>query len=158
MSKKNKQKFADTWVNLTNLGKEYGFSAIKIGKKLKELGLRNQEGKPTEKALSEGFAKFTPLKDGTPFYMWHKIKIAQLMRENDVKKLDDNEILAQDLAKEWIRINKLYEEAIYGFEEEGLFMEAQDIQKTARKKGLVNRVNEILHDRKFEGEKITDSD
>ena len=158
MGKKNKQKFADMWSNLTNLGKEYGFSAIKMGKKLKELGLRNEEGKPTEKALSEGFAKSTPLKDGTPFYMWHKFKIAELMRENDVKKLDDNEILAQDLAKEWMKIHKLYEEAIYGFEEEGLFMEAQEIQKTARKKGLVNRVNDILNAHKFKGEKITEID
>lgn len=158
MSKKNKQKFGDIWANLTNLGKQYGFSAIKMGKKLKELGLRNQEGKPTEKALSEGFAKSTPLKDGTPFYMWHKRKITELMKENDVNKLDENEILAQDLAKEWMKIHKLYEEATYGFEEEGLFMEAQEIQKTARKKGLVNRVNYILNDHKFKGEKITEID
>lgn len=158
MGKKNNKKFGDLWSNLTNLGKKYGLSAIKMGKKLKELGLRNEEGKPTEKALLEGFAKSTPLKDGTPFYMWHKIKIGQLMRENDVQKLDENEILAHDLAKEWIRINKLYEEAIHGFEEEGLFMEAQDIKKTARKKGLINKVNEILNDYKFKGEKITNSE
>lgn len=35
MAKNRKQKFSDIWSNLTNLGKEYGLSAIKMGKKLK---------------------------------------------------------------------------------------------------------------------------
>ncbi|MBL1209445.1 hypothetical protein [Geminocystis sp. GBBB08] len=155
MAKKRNKKFTDIWSNLTNLGKIYGLSAIKMGKKLKELGLRNDEGKPTEKALLEGFAQSTPLKDGSPFYMWHKHKILELMRETGFQKLDENEILAQDLAKEWIKINQLYEEAISGFEEEGLFMEAEEIRKTAIKKGLIPKINEILTEKKFKGEKIT---
>lgn len=154
MAKKRNKKFSATWSNLTNLGKEYGLSAIKIGKKMKELGLRNEEGNPTEKALLEGFAQSTPLKDGTPFYIWHKSKISHLMVETGVQKLDKDEILAQNLAKEWIRVNKLYAEAIHGFEEEGLWMEADEIRKTASKTGLTKRVNEILTERKFKGEKI----
>lgn len=156
MGKKNK--FKDIWSNLTNLGKQYGFSAIKMGKKLKELGLRNEQGNPTEKALSEGFTKSTPLKDGTMFYMWHKSKISALMKENNVQKLDDNEVLAQELAQEWIRIAKDYENVVYGIEEEGLWMEAQEIKKSVRKKGLITRVNEILIEGKFKGEKIEDSE
>jgi hypothetical protein len=154
MAKKGKEKFRDTWSNLTNLGKEYGLSAIKMGKKLKELGLRDEHGNATEKALTEGFAKLTPLKDGTPFYMWHNQNISKLMEETGEQKLDKNEVLAQELAKEWIRINKLYGEAVYKIEEDLLWMDADEIRKEARKKGLIPRVNEILTERKFKGEKL----
>lgn len=69
MSKK-KQKFGDTWVNQTTLGKKFNLSAVAIGKKLKELGLREANGKPSTKALEEGFKKGPPVKGwNTLFYV-----------------------------------------------------------------------------------------
>jgi hypothetical protein len=63
----SKKKFNRTWVNQTSLGNMFGLSAIKIGKILIELGLKDaQKGHATEKALSKGYALATPLKDGTP--------------------------------------------------------------------------------------------
>jgi hypothetical protein len=69
---KKKNKFTEQWVNLTNLGKEFGLSSVAIGKKLKELNLRKENGEPTEMAITNGFCRFTPLRDGTPFFMWNK--------------------------------------------------------------------------------------
>ena len=51
-----------------------------MGKKLKQLGLRNESGQPTDQAIQEGYCKSTPLKDGTAFFMWHKHKVAHLMQ------------------------------------------------------------------------------
>ncbi len=54
MGKQGRLKFADVWVNQTTLGKQFGLSAIAMGKKLKELGLRSDDGNPTTLALSNG--------------------------------------------------------------------------------------------------------
>ena len=155
MSKK-KTKFSDIWVNQTTLGKQFGLSAIAMGKKLKELGLRsNETGTPTQEAIENGFCKSTPLKDGTPFFMWNKAKVAELMQVQGDEKLDDQEIKSRELADDWMRVYKRFQEAVSGIEEEMCYEEAQDIKKQAKRAGLIERVNEILRDRKFDGELIT---
>ena len=64
------KKFDQIWSNQTDLGKRFGLSAIAVGKLLVEEGLKDQKTKlATEKALNEGYAKSTPLKDGTPYFM-----------------------------------------------------------------------------------------
>jgi len=66
------KKFNQIWSNQTNLGKKFGLSAIAVGKILVKEGLKDQKTKSaTEKALNEGYAKSTPLKDGTPYFMWN---------------------------------------------------------------------------------------
>lgn len=70
---KSKNKFKNTWKNQKELGLIYGKSAISIGKALNDLGLRNPDTKtPTDIALKDGIAMAANLKDGTPFYLWHK--------------------------------------------------------------------------------------
>ena len=104
MSKK-KTKFSDIWVNQTTLGKQFGLSAIAMGKQLKELGLRsNETGTPTQEAIDNGFCKSTPLKDGTPFFMWNKAKVAELMPAKGHQKLDTQEIKSCELADDWMRV------------------------------------------------------
>ena len=104
MSKK-KTKFSDIWVNQTVLGKQFGLSAIAMGKQLKELGLRsNETGTPTQEAIDNGFCKSTPLKDGTPFFMWNKAKVAELMQAKGHQKLDTQEIKSCELADDWMRV------------------------------------------------------
>lgn len=85
MGKKSHQKFTDIWANQTTLGKQFGLSAPGMGKKLKELGLRDEEGHPTERALTEGYCTSTPFKDGTPFFIWHRQKTEELMQAHDTK-------------------------------------------------------------------------
>lgn len=152
---KNKTKFSDIWVNQTTLGKQFGLSAIAMGKQLKELGLRsNETGTPTQEAIDNGFCKSTPLKDGTPFFMWNKAKVAELMQAKGHQKLDTQEIKSCELADDWMRVYKRFQEAVSGIEDEMCYEEAQDIKKQAKRAGLIERVNEIMRDRKFDGELI----
>ncbi|NJK73607.1 MAG: hypothetical protein HC849_24055 [Oscillatoriales cyanobacterium RU_3_3] len=148
---KKKAKFSDVWVNQTALGKQFGLSAVAIGKKLKELGLRGENGKPTDRALSEEYCKSTPLKDGTPFFMWHKKKVSELMQDSGQEKLNSQEVKVRELADAWVRINKQFQDAVSGIEEEICFEEAKEIEKEVKRRNLTDRVNEILRDRKFEG-------
>ena len=68
----SKNQFNQEWCNQTELGKKFGISSIAIGKLLTEHGLRDLTTKSaTSNAIDEGYAKFTPLKDNTPFYMWN---------------------------------------------------------------------------------------
>ena len=155
VKKKGYEKFTDIWVNQTNLGKQFGLSAIVMGKKLKELGLRGEDANPTEQSLAEGYCTSTPLKDGTPFFMWNKQKIEELMRAHGYQRLDPQEVKARELADSWVRVHKQWQEAIYGVQEELLIEEAKDIKKEARRRGLTERVNALLRERNFDGDLIT---
>jgi hypothetical protein len=75
MSKKH-PRFRDLWVNQTELGRHFGMSAVAIGKKLQEVGLRTEQKEPSEQAKADGYCRYTPMKDGTPFYLWNKEKVA----------------------------------------------------------------------------------
>jgi hypothetical protein len=46
-----------TFVNLTALGKLYGAGPLDVGLWLKEMNLREQDGRPSQKAIKEGFVK-----------------------------------------------------------------------------------------------------
>ncbi len=81
---KSKNKFKSTWKNQKELGLIYGKSAIAVGKALVELGLRDAATKsPTSQALDNGIALVMPLKDGTPFYLWHKDLTCQALNSLD---------------------------------------------------------------------------
>ena len=155
VGKKGHQKFTDVWVNQTNLGKQFGLSAIAIGKKLKELGLRAEDGKPTEQALADGYCKSTPLKDGTPFFMWNRQKVEEVMWAHGHERLDPQEVKARELADDWVQVHKQLQEAVYGIEEDFLFEQASDIEREARREGLTERINTLLRQRKFDGDPIT---
>jgi hypothetical protein len=154
MGKKGHQKFADLWANQTSLGKQFGLSAIAMGKKLKELGLRGENGNPTVPALIEGYCTSTPLKDGTPFFMWNRQKVEELMQVHGYQRLDPQEVKARELAESWVQVHEQWQEVIYGVEEELLMEEARDIKKEARRRGLTERVNALLREGKFDGELI----
>ena len=155
MDKKNRQKFTDVWANQTTLGKQFGLSATGMGKKLKELGLRGEDGHPTERALAEGYCTSTPLKGGTPFFMWNRQKTEELMRARGYQQLDPREVKAREIADRWMHVHKQWQEALSGVEEELLMEEARDIEKETRRRGLTERVNALLRERKFGGNPIT---
>jgi hypothetical protein len=155
MGKKRRQKFTDVWANQTTLGKQFGLSPVAMGKKLKELGLRGEDGNPTTLALGNGYCTPTPLKDGTPFYMWNRQQVEELMQAHGYQRLDPQEIKARELAECWVQVHQQWQEAIYGVEEELLMEEARDIKREARRRGLTERVNALLRERKFDGELIS---
>lgn len=45
------------YINLTALGEIYGVKARDVGAWLKGLGLRQQDGRPSQQAVKEGFVK-----------------------------------------------------------------------------------------------------
>ena len=113
MSKKHrKPKFTETWVTQTDLGKPFKMSARKIGQVLVELGLRQydeaqQQYVPTQRALDEGFCTSTPLKDGTPFYMWNKRKVAAMIeQQTQVTPLRGKAIEYYETALDLVRLAK----------------------------------------------------
>lgn len=109
MSKKNK-KFRDIWVNQSRLGEEFNMSAITVGKKLKELGLRQDNGAPTLKAQEEGYCTSTPLKNGTPFFMWHREKVKAMLQANGFQSLNDQEMHCKELAERLIEAERLFDQ------------------------------------------------
>ncbi|WP_339381483.1 hypothetical protein [Brasilonema bromeliae] len=59
MVKKNN--FRKVWKTLTELGQEFGVSAVKFGNLLKQYGLREKDGEPSQMAKDGGFfEKITP--------------------------------------------------------------------------------------------------
>jgi hypothetical protein len=74
-------------------------SAIAIGKWLVELDLRGSDKQPTSRAISEGFCRLTPLKDGTPFYLWNAEKVSALLKESGAVQLNRAEQEAYDIAR-----------------------------------------------------------
>jgi hypothetical protein len=155
MGKNSRQKFTHIWANQTDLGKQFGLSTIVMGRKLKELGLREDNGNPTELALGENYCIATPLKSGKQFFMWSKQKVNELMQSSGYQKLDALEVKARELADDWMRVHRRYQQAIHHVEEELLYEEAQDICQEARLKCLISRVNELLCERRFDGELLT---
>jgi len=82
---KRKNNFAKKYRSLTDLGGLFNMSAIAVGKKLIEFGVRNTDGSPTEKSLEEGLAVSTPLKNGTPHFRWHFHRCRELLIQNGIK-------------------------------------------------------------------------
>ena len=79
---RKKKKFREIWSSQTELGKKFGISAIEVGKILIQHGLKDPNTKKaTQKALDDGYAQFTPLRDGTPHYMWNIEKVQGLLLE-----------------------------------------------------------------------------
>jgi len=98
-------------MNQTELGRHFGISAVAVGKKLSEVGLRDlQQKEPTELAKIEGYCRFTPMKDGTPFYLWNKEKVAALFRQAGMSQLSKEEVEARATAEQLIELAEQAEE------------------------------------------------
>jgi len=117
MSKNNNKepKFNQMWSNQTNLGKKFGLSAIAVGKLLIEAGLKDPITKQaTEKAISEGYAKSTPLKDGTPYFMWSIEEVRPLIAKDHepISKVDYYVRRVQDALKQAQELDKIGQDKI----------------------------------------------
>ncbi|HKF37584.1 MAG TPA: hypothetical protein VKB35_11855 [Ktedonobacteraceae bacterium] len=117
--------------------------------------MRGEDGNPTAQAICQGYCTPTPLKDGTPFFMWNRQQVEELMQAQGYQRPDPQEAKARELAESWVQVHKQWQKAIYGVEEELLMEEARDIKKEATRRDLTERVNALLRARKFDGELIT---
>ena len=107
---KKQEKFHEIWVNQSRLGEEFNMSAIAIGKKLKALGLRETNGTPTFIAQQEGYCTATPLKDGTPFFLWHREKVKARLQTEGLQALNKQEMRCKELAEQLIEAERLFDE------------------------------------------------
>ena len=96
MSKKN---WAKTWVNQGALGREFGLSAVMIGRKLEEAGLR-EDRQPTQAAFDGGLAHAAPLANGVPNFRWHKQKTIAALEEAGLTRRPADEVQAAGLDAE----------------------------------------------------------
>ena len=67
------------YINLTMLGQIYGVSAQEVGRWLKGLGLRNQDGWPSREASANGFVMERVLEFGGSSWLWHQDKTCEVL-------------------------------------------------------------------------------
>lgn len=60
--------------SLTELGRHFGVGARDVGLWLKALGLRQPDGRPSERAIEEGFVLERLLEHGGSWWLWHQQK------------------------------------------------------------------------------------
>jgi hypothetical protein len=153
MSKKNN--FRKTWRTLTELGQEFGVSAVKFGNLLKQHGLREKDGEPTQLAKDGGFFDRVVPKDGKPYYLWHRQKTVDYLVKLGVEKKGvsaaeatmDTE--ARSIARSYIEAQKLDEAG----DKLGYLMFAELVPEI-KKIGL-ERFNKALKSLGFQGEPVT---
>lgn len=69
----------ETFISLTALGQIYGVAAQDVGRWLKGLSLRNEDGRPTRTAIEEGYVRDTcPAYPGSHWH-WHEEKTCYLL-------------------------------------------------------------------------------
>ena len=62
------------FATMRDIGKQLGVSSHAIGRKLKEIGLRTAEGKPSTRALEGGFTKTVRFNETFPMNVWNQDK------------------------------------------------------------------------------------
>jgi hypothetical protein len=111
-----KNNFRKTWRTLTELGQEFGVSAVKFGNLLKQHELREKDGEPTQNAKEGGFFEKIVPNDGKPYYLWHRDKTVEFLEHQGVEK---NGVSSKEaskttevrkLAPEWIEAQRLDDE------------------------------------------------
>lgn len=153
MGKKNN--FRKTWRTLTELGQEFGVSAVKFGNLLKQHELREKDGEPSKIASDGGFfEKITPT-EGKPYYLWHRNKTIEYLTSLGVNKSGVSEkeatldTEARKLAKSYLEAQKL--------DDEGSklgYMMFDELTSDIRNVGL-DRFNKALKSLGFKGEPVT---
>jgi hypothetical protein len=102
------KKFRDIWLNQTNLGARFGISAVQVGRKLREVGLRDDEGQPRPETLKAGYCRPTPLRDGTPFFLWNGDLVAERFKAAGLVERSPQEMQAQELAEQYLEAQELW--------------------------------------------------
>lgn len=92
-------RFRDVWATQTQLGQEFNLSAVAIGKRLVQWGLRGEDKRPTEGAIRDGFCHAAPLRDGQEFYLWHRERIRALLQAEGLAPLTRDEQEAREIAQ-----------------------------------------------------------
>ncbi|MDY0168577.1 MAG: hypothetical protein RBS80_18655 [Thermoguttaceae bacterium] len=81
---------SEEYWTMREIGTLFGATSHKVGKTLKDLGLRTQEGKPSTNAFEQGFVE-QRWADDSPVYLWawHKEKITALLEKAGFEKVTE---------------------------------------------------------------------
>lgn len=76
-------------MTMTEIGKYFGVTSHQVGRWLKQIGLRTDDGKPSQEAFSEGYvAKADNDRcPGTYYYAWHVDKTIAALEKAGHKRL-----------------------------------------------------------------------
>ena len=78
------------FVNQTELGRLFGKSRVFIGKVLKEIGLREPNGKPTiEATMLDLVEEIEGPKPWITVYVWHKERVIPYLEQAGLKRVED---------------------------------------------------------------------
>lgn len=70
------------YATMKEIGSLLGLSSHQIGRRLKELGLRTNEGRPSQKAFQNGYCAQRWTEDGMNYlWAWHEDKTLKLLTE-----------------------------------------------------------------------------
>lgn len=80
----------DDYWTMREIGRLFDLSSHKIGKKLKQLGYRTPDGKPSHKAFDEALVK-QRWADDQPVYLWawHRDKTVAVLEQAGLEKSRD---------------------------------------------------------------------
>lgn len=67
------------FITMTALGSIYGFNSHDVGRKLKGLALRTDDGRPSQRALDEGFVQERLLEFGGSHWLWQEQKACEAL-------------------------------------------------------------------------------
>jgi phytoene/squalene synthetase len=113
MSRKKKNRWAKVWISQTELGQEFGLSAVAVGKHLSALGLKDGSD-ASATALAKGFAVAAPLRNGIKNYRWNRERCYAALSEAGLQRLDHQAVREAKLdaeARSIVReIERLFDE------------------------------------------------
>jgi hypothetical protein len=74
-----RENFRAEWKSLKEIGQEFDISAIKAGRLLVEMGLRNSDKTPSEYAIKNGFCWRVEQSQysNDPYWLWHGEKTVE---------------------------------------------------------------------------------
>lgn len=73
--------FTTPYMNMADLGRLFGVSGQQVGKWLKELGLRRNNGTPSTAAYDQKLLSYDYERWGTYTTLWHTEKVVCILRE-----------------------------------------------------------------------------
>ena len=68
------------YVTMRQIGKHLSVSSHVVGRTLKQIGLRDSDGHPTEQARSSNLNKIIFTEQGFPLVLWHQERALAILR------------------------------------------------------------------------------
>lgn len=80
---------SETYITMKQMGGMFGRTSHQVGKRLKELGFRTEEGKPSQMAFQDKLVdRKVTTEDGHYLWAWHREKTVLLLENNGWHKVD----------------------------------------------------------------------